>query len=100
MIDPVTEPVDIDAVAAIQQLVEQIEKVIRGKRKQIEMVVTCLLAGGHILMEDNTRTGRTVLAHTHWPNASAEKRKRSMWCSSASSLRPTCAYGSHRHTYF
>lgn len=64
MIDPVTEPVGIDAVAAIQQLVEQIEKVIRGKRKQIEMVVTCLLAGGHILMEDNPGTGKTVLART------------------------------------
>src|ERR1035437_9003457 len=64
MIDPVTEPVCIDSVAAIQQLVSQIEKVIRGKRKQIELVITCLLAGGHILMEDNPGTGKTVLART------------------------------------
>ncbi len=64
MIDPVTEPVSIDSVAAIQQLVSQIEKVIRGKRRQIEMVITCLLAGGHILMEDNPGTGKTVLART------------------------------------
>ena len=40
------------------------EKVIRGKRKQIEFVITCLLAGGHILMEDNPGTGKTVLART------------------------------------
>ncbi len=73
MIDPVTEPVGIDAVAAIQQLVEQIEKVIRGKRKQIEMVVTCLLAGGHILMEDNPGTGKTVLARTLAQCISGEK---------------------------
>ncbi len=64
MIDPVTESVTIDSVHAIQQLVEQMEKVIRGKRRQIEMVITCLLAGGHILMEDNPGTGKTVLART------------------------------------
>ena len=64
MIDPETEAVSIDSVQAIQQLVTQVEKVIRGKRKQIEMVITCLLAGGHILMEDNPGTGKTVLART------------------------------------
>src|SRR5580692_8181482 len=64
MIDPVTETTGIDSVQAIQQLVTQIEKVIRGKRKQVELVITCLLAGGHILMEDNPGTGKTVLART------------------------------------
>ena len=64
MIDPVTESTGIDAVQAIQHLVTQMETVIRGKRKQIEFVITCLLAGGHILMEDNPGTGKTVLART------------------------------------
>jgi MoxR-like ATPase len=64
MIEPVAEPVSLDATLAIHQLVDNIEKVIRGKRKQIEMVITCLLAGGHILMEDNPGTGKTVLART------------------------------------
>ena len=68
MIDPITEPITaptgIDSVQAIQQLVTQMEKVIRGKRRQIEFVITCLLAGGHILMEDNPGTGKTVLART------------------------------------
>ena len=64
MIDPVSEPVSLDATIAIKQLVDNIEQVIRGKRRQIEMVVTCLLAGGHILMEDNPGTGKTVLART------------------------------------
>lgn len=64
MIDPVSEPVSLDATAAIKQLVDNIEKVIRGKRSQIEMVITCLLAGGHILMEDNPGTGKTVLARS------------------------------------
>jgi len=64
MIDPVSEPISIEAVQAIPLLVSNMEKVIRGKRKQIEYVITCLLAGGHILMEDNPGTGKTVLART------------------------------------
>ncbi len=64
MIEPISEPVGIDATQAINHLVTNVEKVIRGKRRQIEMVITCLLAGGHILMEDNPGTGKTVLAKT------------------------------------
>ncbi|MFT4062321.1 MAG: MoxR family ATPase [Edaphocola sp.] len=45
-------------------LIQQMEKVIKGKRRQIELVITCLLAKGHILMEDNPGTGKTVLART------------------------------------
>lgn len=59
-----TEVLTINTTASIQQLIGQIEKVIRGKRPQIESVITCLLAGGHILMEDNPGTGKTVLAKT------------------------------------
>jgi len=64
MMDSESQPVTMDSTLAIQQLVEHIEKVIRGKRKQIELVISCLLAGGHILMEDNPGTGKTVLART------------------------------------
>ncbi|RYD55109.1 MAG: MoxR family ATPase [Sphingobacteriales bacterium] len=62
--EPVSEPLSINATDAIQHLISQIERVIRGKRQQVEYVVTCLLAGGHILMEDNPGTGKTVLART------------------------------------
>lgn len=48
----------------IHKLIENIETVIKGKRDQIVNVVTCLIAGGHILMEDNPGTGKTVLAKT------------------------------------
>jgi MoxR-like ATPase len=48
----------------IPLLIEHMESVIRGKRPQIEMVITCLLAKGHVLMEDNPGTGKTVLART------------------------------------
>jgi MoxR-like ATPase len=62
--EPVSEPLSINATDAIQHLINQIEKVIRGKRQQVEFVVTSLIAGGHILMEDNPGTGKTVLART------------------------------------
>ena len=48
----------------IQKLVDNVETVIRGKRKQIQFVITALLAKGHILMEDNPGTGKTVMAKT------------------------------------
>lgn len=52
------------SVDKIQLLSSQIGKVIRGKQHQIEMVITALLAGGHVLMEDNPGTGKTVLARS------------------------------------
>ncbi len=52
------------ATDKINELITQVERVIRGKRHQVEMVITCLIAGGHILMEDNPGTGKTVLART------------------------------------
>jgi len=36
----------------ISRLVDQIGSVIVGKRSQIEDCVACLLAGGHLLIED------------------------------------------------
>lgn len=48
----------------IPALVAHMEQVIKGKRVQIEQVITCLLAQGHVLMEDNPGTGKTVLART------------------------------------
>jgi len=64
MDEPVPEPVAINPTEAISSLVAQIERVIRGKRPQVELVITTLLAGGHILMEDNPGTGKTVLARS------------------------------------
>ncbi|HET8574005.1 MAG TPA: MoxR family ATPase [Edaphocola sp.] len=53
-----------DNQAGIQKLIRQIETVIKGKRDKIELLMTCLLAKGHILIEDNPGTGKTVLART------------------------------------
>ncbi len=39
-----------------------VEKVIVGKSETIDLVLTALLAGGHILLEDVPGTGKTMLA--------------------------------------
>lgn len=52
------------ALRNIQRLTDNIETVIKGKRNQIKFVLTALLAKGHILMEDNPGTGKTVMART------------------------------------
>jgi MoxR-like ATPase len=48
----------------LARLVNQISTVIVGKRPQIEDSVACLLAGGHLLIEDLPGVGKTTLAHT------------------------------------
>ena len=41
-----------------------IEKVIVGKSEVIDLVLTSMLAGGHVLLEDVPGTGKTMLART------------------------------------
>ncbi|MEW6351260.1 MAG: MoxR family ATPase [Thermodesulfobacteriota bacterium] len=43
-------------------LVQSISRVVIGKEKQIKMVVTTLLSGGHVLIEDIPGVGKTLLA--------------------------------------
>ncbi len=44
------------------RLVDEVEKVIIGKRRTILETVAALLAGGHVLLEDVPGTGKTMLA--------------------------------------
>ena len=48
-----------DLTAALK---ENIGKAIMGKEEQIEKILLCLYAGGHILLEDIPGTGKTTLA--------------------------------------
>ena len=61
------------ALQNIQRLTDNIETVIKGKRNQIKFVLTALLAKGHILMEDNPGTGKTVMAKTLAQSISGDK---------------------------
>ncbi|MCI5667818.1 MAG: MoxR family ATPase [Oscillospiraceae bacterium] len=48
----------------VEQLINNIERVIIGKRPVIEHVVCAMLAGGHVLIEDVPGVGKTLLAET------------------------------------
>ena len=54
------EYMEISALAA--RLKENISRVIVGKEDQIELILTALLSGGHVLLEDVPGTGKTTLA--------------------------------------
>lgn len=45
----------------IKALIDNVEKVIVGKRSTIELVVAAMLSGGHILIEDVPGVGKTQL---------------------------------------
>lgn len=47
----------------IPSLLQQLNTVIVGKNQQVRDCVTCLLAGGHLLLEDVPGVGKTTLAH-------------------------------------
>jgi MoxR-like ATPase len=47
----------------LTRLIDQVSTIIVGKRPQIEDCVACLLAGGHLLIEDLPGVGKTTLAH-------------------------------------
>ncbi len=51
---------DVQAVA--QKILDQLERAIFGKRDALELVLTCLLTEGHLLIEDVPGTGKTQLA--------------------------------------
>lgn len=46
----------------IQQITSEVKKVVKGKDSIIEKVLTCILAKGHILIEDIPGVGKTTLA--------------------------------------
>jgi MoxR-like ATPase len=43
-------------------VIQNVEKVIVGKRRAIEQVLIALLCEGHVLIEDAPGTGKTMLA--------------------------------------
>ena len=47
----------------IKSLLDQLNTVIFGKTDQVQDCVACLLAGGHLLIEDVPGVGKTTLAH-------------------------------------
>lgn len=49
--------------AAIRPVLEAIGQIILGKERQVRLTAACLLARGHLLIEDLPGVGKTTLAH-------------------------------------
>ena len=54
--------IDTDS-AALHRAVDSLESVILGKPTQVRLCLACLLARGHLLIEDVPGVGKTTLAH-------------------------------------
>ena len=52
----------VQAASVLKTIKENINKVMIGKSEVIDLVLTALLSGGHILLEDVPGTGKTKLA--------------------------------------
>jgi MoxR-like ATPase len=63
-----SQPVNASALDQIrsvaERIVEEVEKVIIGKRNVIELAVIALLCEGHVLLEDVPGIGKTMLARS------------------------------------
>ena len=61
---PATEPKIRNAATEIlQRAADNISRIILGKDEQIRLALTCLVARGHLLIEDLPGVGKTTLAH-------------------------------------
>lgn len=56
------QTLQVNPYADISQVLEQLESILLGKREQLELAVACMLAKGHLLIEDVPGTGKTTLA--------------------------------------
>lgn len=52
-----------DPVELVAGTIEQLNRVILGKEHQMRLCISCLLARGHLLIEDIPGVGKTTLAH-------------------------------------
>jgi MoxR-like ATPase len=61
---PARSPAVIDPGLRLGQAQLQVNSVLLGKAHEVKLAFTCLLAGGHLLIEDLPGMGKTTLAHT------------------------------------
>ncbi|KMK74419.1 AAA family ATPase [Alkalihalobacillus pseudalcaliphilus] len=63
------------AAKQINQIIENIERTVVGKRKEIELCLTALLADGHVLLEDVPGVGKTLLVKSMAQSIGAEFKR-------------------------
>ncbi len=57
-------PLHDDALRSrLDAAMAQVNQVLLGKPRQVKLAFTCLVAGGHLLLEDVPGVGKTTLAH-------------------------------------
>ncbi len=61
MTAPMTVP---DVAATCERVLDKLETVVVGKRQQLELVLSGLLANGHVLLEDLPGLGKTLIARS------------------------------------
>ncbi|MBF2392647.1 MoxR family ATPase [Listeria marthii] len=54
----------IEPSIKINEIINEVEKVIVGKRHVVKLSLTALLAGGHVLLEDVPGVGKTMMVRT------------------------------------
>ena len=50
-------------ISQIDETIQQAGRIVLGKERQIRLALACLLARGHLLIEDLPGVGKTILAH-------------------------------------
>ncbi len=70
-----TDPAVLDVATPIKALEANVNKVVLGKTETVRLVLTGLLAGGHVLLEDVPGVGKTVLAKTIARSISCDFRR-------------------------
>ena len=58
-----TESNDESLRQRLDAAMAQVNRVLLGKPRQVKLAFTCLIAGGHLLLEDVPGVGKTTLAH-------------------------------------
>ena len=59
--NPLT-PVDVSRMAA--EVLDEVQQAVVGKRSALTLVLSCILAGGHVLIEDFPGLGKTLAARS------------------------------------
>jgi len=60
--DVLSLPSRAEAALVAARLVSNVEQVVHGRRRAVEVVIGAVLAGGHVLVEDVPGSGKTTLA--------------------------------------
>ena len=59
----ISSPHNENLRARLDAAIAQVNRVLLGKPRQVKLAFTCLIAGGHLLLEDVPGVGKTTLAH-------------------------------------